>query len=126
MRVPDGGSVASLASQRERRAMVPASFHFPRNHHSPRPWGSRMVHAYGGASWAAEIVFGLKHIMGVVMRAMGVVMRTSLPWMVVGTAILGASIVLRRAREPSPIGLWEQVDQDSGNAQSCYRITQLT
>jgi uncharacterized protein (DUF2147 family) len=37
---------------------------------------------------------------------------------------LGAAIVPLRAAEPSAVGLWEQVDETSGKAESWFRITE--
>jgi uncharacterized protein (DUF2147 family) len=41
-----------------------------------------------------------------------------------GSVFLGAAVVALCAAEPSPVGLWEQVDEKSGQAESWFRITE--
>ena len=41
-----------------------------------------------------------------------------------GSVLLGAAIAPIRAAEPSAVGLWEQVDEKSGKAESWFRITE--
>jgi uncharacterized protein (DUF2147 family) len=40
------------------------------------------------------------------------------------SSFLGAAIVPLAAAEPSAVGLWEQVDENSGKAESWFRITE--
>ena len=51
-------------------------------------------------------------------------MRGSLRRLVMGSVFLGAAVVALCAAEPSPVGLWEQVDEKSGQAESWFRITE--
>jgi hypothetical protein len=51
-------------------------------------------------------------------------MRASLLEGVVLSVFLGAAIVPLGAAEPSAIGLWEQLDEKSGQAESWFRITE--
>jgi len=48
-------------------------------------------------------------------------MRTSFLQLVIAAVVLGSAIVPARA-EPSAVGLWEQVDENSGRAESWFRI----
>ena len=49
-------------------------------------------------------------------------MRASLLQLIIGAVLLGASLAPVRAAELSAIGLWEQVDENSGKAESWFRI----
>ncbi len=55
-------------------------------------------------------------------------MRVSLPrlmlWSVFWCLFWGTAIVPLGAAEPSAVGLWEQVDESSGKAESWFRITE--
>jgi len=55
-------------------------------------------------------------------------MRVSLPrlmlWSVFLSLFWGTAIAPLRAAEPSAVGLWEQVDESSGKAESWFRITE--
>jgi uncharacterized protein (DUF2147 family) len=59
---------------------------------------------------------------------MGAVMRASLRRLIMGSiflgVFLGVAVAPLRAAEPSPVGLWEQVDEKSGQAESWFRITE--
>ena len=49
-------------------------------------------------------------------------MRASSLQLIIGAVLLGAAIAPAGAAEPSAIGLWEQVDENSGKAESWFRI----
>jgi uncharacterized protein (DUF2147 family) len=49
-------------------------------------------------------------------------MRASSLQLIIGAVLLGAALVPAGAAEPSAIGLWEQVDENSGKAESWFRI----
>ena len=52
-------------------------------------------------------------------------MRTRLQAFIVVTAVLlGTAAFPVRAAEPSAVGLWEQVDESSGKAESWFKITE--
>ncbi|HEY2186320.1 MAG TPA: DUF2147 domain-containing protein [Xanthobacteraceae bacterium] len=51
-------------------------------------------------------------------------MRASFLELFVGAVLLGAAIVPVGAAEPTAVGLWEQVDESSGQAESWFRITE--
>ena len=49
-------------------------------------------------------------------------MRASLLQLIIGAVLLGAPLAPARAAEPSAVGMWEQVDENSGKAESWFRI----
>jgi uncharacterized protein (DUF2147 family) len=51
-------------------------------------------------------------------------MRTRLEALIVTAVLLGAAGLPARAAEPSAVGLWEQVDENSGKAESWFKITE--
>jgi uncharacterized protein (DUF2147 family) len=51
-------------------------------------------------------------------------MRASFLKVIIWGILLGAAIVPLRAAEPSAVGLWEQVDENSGKAESWFKITE--
>ena len=60
---------------------------------------------------------------GAVQRFAGVVMRMSLQKLII-IAALGAAGFPLQAAEPSAVGLWEQVDENTGKAESWFKITE--
>jgi uncharacterized protein (DUF2147 family) len=51
-------------------------------------------------------------------------MRTPLQALVVTAVLLGTLAFAARAAEPTAVGLWEQVDENSGKAESWFKITE--
>jgi len=43
---------------------------------------------------------------------------------IVSSALLGAAVTPLGATEPSAVGLWEQVDENSGKAESWFKVTE--
>src|SRR5262245_21202897 len=80
---------------------------FPRNHHSLDP-------------------FEPSRPMTMVRRKQiaGVAMRNRLQALVITAALIGMAAFQVRAAEPSAVGLWEQVAESSGKAESWFKITE--